>query len=300
MNQRQKKRLEERKRRLRRVLVAEVIVAVLAVLAAAAFALIPDRLGNRKLLPWNRAEETTLTAETEVTLPSETETTAETTAAPDLTEEPETTEETETETTPEETETESETETTTEEHVPDYGKVVLVGDSRTLTLGTGGALSFQLVPDDSICATWGGQLTDESAFENATNAARKHREKTAFWYGINDVQLNPQRNDPWVFVQNYDRLLQAFRTEDDESTIYLLSILPTTVREKDYYEGQDQNIAAYNQALKEYAQNNGFIFLDLSPLYTGDDCFYEGDNIHFSQAWYEERFLPALSEAMGY
>ena len=70
--------------------------------------------------------------------------------------------------------------------LPGYESIVFVGDSRTLTMALGGTYEFNLVPDDSVEATWGGVLTDESAFQNARLAARKHREKAVFWYGIND------------------------------------------------------------------------------------------------------------------
>ncbi len=195
---------------------------------------------------------------------------------------------------------ESETESTDEKlEGPDYSQVVFIGDSRTLTMGTGGELAFDLVPMDSIAATWGGQLTDGSAYENITNAALKTRKKAVFWYGINDVQLNPERDNPEVFIANYDRLISTYLTMYDSSTVYILSILPTTVREKDYYEGQDENIAAYNQALQTYAYDHNYVFLDLTPLFTGDECFSEGDNIHFADWWYKERFLPAVTRAIG-
>lgn len=213
-----------------------------------------------------------------------------------------------TETVPEPSETEtteesseSETESTTEKvyEGADYSQVVFIGDSRTLTMGTGGEYAYDLVPMDSIAATWGGQLIDSSAYENVTTAALRTPKKAVFWYGINDVQLNPERGNPEIFIANYNTLISAYLTMYDSSTIYLMSILPTTVREKDYYEGQDENIAAYNQALQQYANEHGYVYLDLSPLFTGDECFAEGDNIHFAKWWYEERFLPAVTRAIG-
>ncbi|MBQ6551125.1 MAG: hypothetical protein IJL78_06945 [Lachnospiraceae bacterium] len=183
--------------------------------------------------------------------------------------------------------------------LPGYEGIVFVGDSRTLTMGVGGTYEFNLVPDDSIEATWGGELTDNSAFENARLAARKHRGKAVFWYGINDVQMNPQRNDVSVFINNYLKVLDAYLKIEPESTIYIVSILNTTVRERDYYEGQEENIRRYNAALYSLCLERGWYYIDVTPLLTGDDCFYEGDNIHFSKEWYETRYLPYVTVFTG-
>lgn len=183
--------------------------------------------------------------------------------------------------------------------LPGYEEIVFVGDSRTLTMAIGGTYEFNLVPDDSVEATWGGMLTENSAFENARLAARKHRKKAVFWYGINDVQLNPQRDDPSVFISNYLKVLDAYLSIEPDSTIYIVSILNTTVREKDYYQGQEQNILNYNQALYQLCLERGWYYIDVTGLLTGDDCFQEGDNIHFSKAWYQDRFLPYVTVFTG-
>ena len=183
--------------------------------------------------------------------------------------------------------------------LPGYESIVFVGDSRTLTMAVGGTYEFDLVPDDSVEATWGGVLTDDTAFQNARLAARKHRKKAVFWYGINDVQLNPQRDDPNVFINNYLKVLDAYLKIEPDSTIYIISILDTTVREKDYYPGQEQNVRNYNQALYRLCLERGWYYIDVTPLLTGDECYAEGDNIHFSKKWYEERFLPYVTIFTG-
>ena len=230
---------------------------------------------------------------------SETESDSETETESDSDSDSESNSESETES-DSESDSESETESTEKTgESADYSQVVFIGDSRTLTMGTGGEYAFDLVPMDSIAATWGGQLIDNSAYENITAAAGMARKKAVFWYGINDVQLNAERDNPEVFIANYDRLISTYLTMNDSSTIYILSILPTTDQEKDYYEGQNENIAAYNQALQNYANEHNYVFLDLSPLFTGNECFAEGDNIHFAEWWYKERFLPAVTRAVG-
>lgn len=183
--------------------------------------------------------------------------------------------------------------------LPGYESIVFIGDSRTLTMAEGGTYEFNLVPDESVEATWGGELTDESAFQNARLAARKHRPKAVFWYGINDVQLNPQRNDAGVFINNYLKVINAYLDIEPASTIYIISILNTTVREKDYYQGQEQNIINYNQALYRLCLEKGWYYIDVTGLLTGDECYAEDDNIHFSKKWYQERFLPYVTVFTG-
>ena len=326
-NRREMKKLREKQKRLRRILLVEVIVAVLALGAVAVFAILPAKDRGQKNPAGSTAAETAgnLTeeasdstaadisvSETESTVQESvsdsTEETAGDTAASEDTggQDQTSTEATETEETGasdsvQESEEGSADDVELDDQglMTDYRHVVFIGDSRTLSMGTGGELAYDLVPMDSIAATWGGQLTDVSAYDNVTIAASRAPNKVVFWYGINDVQLSPERDSAENFINNYDRLLSAYLTMNDSSTIYLLSILPTTPQEKDYYEGQDANIEAYNKALQDYAVEKGYIYLDLSPLFTGDDCFAEGDNIHFSKAWYEERFIPAVTRALN-
>ncbi|MBR3437083.1 MAG: SGNH/GDSL hydrolase family protein [Lachnospiraceae bacterium] len=181
---------------------------------------------------------------------------------------------------------------------PDYSKIVFVGDSRTKTMATGGQYEFRLVPDDSVCATWGGKLYDESILQNTRAAVAKKRPIMVFWLGINDVQVHPERDNVDVFIANYDKVL-SMTADNPGCTVYVLSILTTTVRERDYYEGQNENIRRYNEALQAYCGTHGYVFVDISALFTGDECFYPGDNIHFSEEWYRTRFLPTVLRKTG-
>jgi len=215
----------------------------------------------------------------------------------------ETTEETAEETTEETTEVITEEETTEEvTTVPQteapltYEDVVFVGDSRTLSLSSGGRLEYMLVPEGSVLATWGGQLPDQSAFDNAATAGAKNSKAAIFWYGVNDVQMNADRDNADAFIANYKAVIDTFIQAGGSGQIYILSILNTTVREKDYYEGQEANITAYNAKIAEYCAQNGYVYLDITALLTGDECFAADDNIHFSKEWYENSFLPYIQD----
>ena len=166
-------------------------------------------------------------------------------------------------------------------------------------MASGGSYEFRLVPDDSVSATWGGTLYDEKALQDVTAAVSKKRPVMVFWYGINDVQMHPDRDNADTFIANYDKLLSMTK-ENPGCTVYVLSILTTTIYERDYYEGQNENIRRYNEALSQYCAAHGYVYVDISALLSGDDCFYPGDNIHFSEAWYRERFLPTVLKRTGF
>ena len=165
-------------------------------------------------------------------------------------------------------------------------------------MASGGTYEFRLVPDDSISATWGGTLFDGNASQNASEAVNKRRPIMVFWYGINDVQVHPDRDNVETFIANYDRIL-SLTANNPGCTVYVLSILTTTVRERDYYEGQNENIRRYNEALANYCTAHGYVFVDITSLLTGDECFHPGDNIHFSEEWYREKFLPTVLRRVG-
>lgn len=210
---------------------------------------------------------------------------------------------TETESVPEtETQSIAQEETTETSGTPtvsyDFPNTVFIGDSRILSLATGGQLEYALVPNEAVNATWGGVLYQNEAFENAQNAALKGRSKAVFWYGINDVQVNPDRDNAAGFIANYDAVIQTYRQANPNSEIYILSILNTSVYEKDYYEGQDMNVMNYNAEIAKYCGANGFRYIDITSLLTGEECFVPEDHIHFTKAWYENSFLPVILNAV--
>lgn len=177
--------------------------------------------------------------------------------------------------------------------------IAFVGDSRTLTMASGGGLEFYLVPSSSVFATWGGELTHESAKNNAVNAAVADRELAIFWYGINDVQSDPGQTLAAQFKANYSVIIDLYRNLNPDSEIVILSILSTSVNEKDYYIGQEENIQTYNAHLAALCAENGYTYLDITSLFTGDECLAPNDNIHFSKEWYETSFLPTVLGALG-
>ncbi|MBQ2900991.1 MAG: hypothetical protein IJE49_04030 [Agathobacter sp.] len=195
----------------------------------------------------------------------------------------------------EDTSTEEDTseEATTKYTIDD---IAFIGDSRTLSLSSGGRLAYQLVPSTSTYATWGGKITDDTASDNTLAAAKAGKKVGIFWFGINDVQSSDHalRDDANQFRSNYEKLIDLYRKNNPDSKIVILSILTTSVHEKDYYAKQNENIAAYNAQLKALCSEKGYTYLDITKLFTGDECFAENDYIHFSKDWYVKNFIPFI------
>ncbi|MBP5294716.1 MAG: hypothetical protein J6Y95_03230, partial [Lachnospiraceae bacterium] len=246
----------------KRILIIEGIIAAIAILAVVIVSLLPDPKKNGPVTADPSESQETSTAETrestteapvsDISTESLTEAPTEPSTVPPTessTEAP-TAPPTEPPTAPP-TEPTIQTEETTASPSVDYSKIIFVGDSRTKTMASGGRYEFRLVPDDCVSATWGGTLYDGNAQHDVTEAVFKRRPVMVFWYGINDVQMHPERDNVDIFIQNYDRLL-SLTAENPGCTVYVLSILTTTIYEKDYYEGQNENIRRYNEALSAY------------------------------------------------
>lgn len=240
-------------------------------------------------------EEEEPTTEAEPTTEEETATEAAPPTEVPTTEEP-TTEEPSTE---EPTTAEPTTAHPTTEAALTINDIAFIGDSRTLTMAVGGRLEFDLIPGSSVFATWGGELHQNSAKNNALAAAAADRELAIFWYGINDVQSDPGQTLADQFLTNYRAIIDLYRADAPDSEIVILSILSTSVNEKDYYDGQEENIRTYNAKLAGLCAEEGYTYLDITSLFTGDECLAPGDYIHFSKEWYETRFLPTVLGALG-
>lgn len=180
-------------------------------------------------------------------------------------------------------------------------EVAWIGDSRTVFMGSteiNGVTGSGILPDTVIHARYGGMLTDGEAKTNARKAGESGPKKAVFWFGINDVQLRPNRDSAALFAADYEEVISELSRMSGTCEIYLLSILSTSVLEKDYYEDQDRNIANYNAELKALAGQKGYHYVDLLPVAKGEADFLP-DHIHFTDAFYH-RLLPYLKDQIGF
>ena len=175
---------------------------------------------------------------------------------------------------------------------------VFVGDSRTVFMGSqviNGVAGSQVMDDSRLFATYGGTLADATAQDNASRASQVQAPVAFFWYGVNDVQIMPDRDDADAFLQRYSAMVEAYRANSPGSRIIILSVANTSVNEKDYYPGQEENIARYNAALSAYAAASGFNYIDVTPLVS--ESSFLPDNIHFTNAFYQQ-LMPYLQDQL--
>ena len=175
---------------------------------------------------------------------------------------------------------------------------VFVGDSRTVFMGSqaiNGVAGSQVMDDSRLFATYGGTLADATAQDNASRAGQVQAPAAFFWYGVNDVQIMPDRDDVDAFLQRYSAMVEAYRANAPGSRIIILSVANTSVNEKDYYPGQEENIARYNAALSAYAAASGFNYIDVTPLVS--EGSFLPDNIHFTDAFYQQ-LMPYLQDQL--
>lgn len=185
-----------------------------------------------------------------------------------------------------------------EARTADYSTVAFIGDSRFFTLRSDGRPPYGLVPDSKVFAEYGGTLISPNTYNNAYLAGYSGCSKAVFWFGINDVRVDTDRDNADLFVIHYKDVIVTFRNEDPDAEIIVLSVLNTGTDDPDYYEGQDENILQYNTKMRAYCEANGYTFLDITRFFTGDDCLLD-DHIHFTEAFYTDRLLPYLCEELG-
>ena len=180
-------------------------------------------------------------------------------------------------------------------------EVVFVGESRTLFLGSqsaGGIKGSGVVSNDLILAKFGALVTDNESSMNTRIAAGANKKKVVFWFGINDVQLREDRDSADAFIEDYQKLLDEFLSITHKCEVYILSILPTGSASSRYYEGQEQNIDAYNAALKTWCAQNGYNYVDLSSVYKGESDL-QADGVHFTNAFYK-RLIVFMENRIGF
>ena len=311
----QKQKSERYKRRKRRRMLpwiaAAALLALLGIFIALLFVILTPKGKEQKessTTPEAAVETSAESIPVEVVVPEDETTPDADESSPEEQTEEENTENTETETeapteaTPEPTpeDTQPEPAPAPAPGSPDYQKVAFIGDSRILYMGSGKGKKYAgLVPNDCISATSGAQANQGVAHEDAVDAAVKQKEIAVFWYGINDVQVNYQRDDADFFINSLDSVIRTYQSANtSNSRICILSVLSTGTQEKDWYPEQDANIKKYNKAIKNLCKEKGYTYLDVTDLFTGDACLLD-DHIHFTKEWYQDSLLPYLANKLG-
>ncbi len=181
---------------------------------------------------------------------------------------------------------------------PEYylGETTFIGDSRT-----NGLLTYQLLPPEQVFAIDGstqktirndpfiqlGPDSDQLTVEQAVEQRQPHRLVIAF--GVNAIPLMTEEE----FMQEYDLLIDQLTDVSPNSRIVIQAILPVSgwkYQEMSYLT--NENIDHYNRLLKEYSEENGYIFFDISSEFKDEEGnlareFDAGDGLHFNQNFYQ-------------
>ena len=187
---------------------------------------------------------------------------------------------------------------------PEYylGETTFIGDSRT-----NGLLTYQLLPPEQVFAIDGstqktirddpfiqlGPDSDRLTVEQAVEQRQPHRLVIAF--GVNAIPLMTEEE----FMQEYDLLIDQLTGVSPNSRIVIQAILPVSgwkYQEMSYLT--NENIDHYNRLLKEYSEENGYIFFDISSEFKDEEGnlareFDAGDGLHFNQNFYQ-RYIQLL------
>ena len=203
-----------------------------------------------------------------------------------------------------EQDTTAETSANVNEVDPEYylGETTFIGDSRT-----NGLLTYQLLPPEQVFAIDGstqktirndpfiqlGPDSDQLTVEQAVEQRQPHRLVIAF--GVNAIPLMTEEE----FMQEYDLLIDQLTDVSPNSRIVIQAILPVSgwkYQEMSYLT--NENIDHYNRLLKEYSEENGYIFFDISSEFKDEEGnlareFDAGDGLHFNQNFYQ-RYIQLL------
>ena len=99
--------------------------------------------------------------------------------------------------------------------------------------------------------------------------------------GINNVAM-----EDYGFLFTYEKIITRLKEVYGQTTIAMVSLLPVNL----FFLGDA--IPRVNERLKEIAQNNSILYLDLYPLFLDENsrtiasCF-EADGVHLSPQGYE-------------
>ncbi len=202
------------------------------------------------------------------------------------------------------------TEESTSSHEVDaeyyLGETTFIGDSRT-----NGLLTYQLLPPEQVFAIDGStqktiredafiQLEPGGEYLTVEQAvAERQPSRILIAFGVNAIPLMTDEE----FMEEYDILVDQLVAVSPDSKIVIQSILP--VANWKYLEMPsltNENIDYHNALLKDYAEENGYTFFDISDYFkdeTGalDYTYDAGDGLHFNQTFYHA-YLELLTTEM--
>ncbi|MDE6271708.1 MAG: hypothetical protein K2M31_01720 [Muribaculaceae bacterium] len=118
-----------------------------------------------------------------------------------------------------------------------------------------------------------------------------HPKKIFLLIGINDVA--DSRQTPSSLADMYEQLVRDIREKSPETTLYIQSVMPINNDFKRYKSlyGREEIIPALNEKLKDIADRNGAVYIDLWPALADPSSGkmkkqFTSDGLHLTGAGY--------------
>ena len=162
----------------------------------------------------------------------------------------------------------------------------ILGDSRSEAF-----FYYKFLTEDEVFAVKGANL--RVATEHLQDVKFKDPWNLYFNYGTNDADGNWGSAEQ--FIEEYEKVIEAYKAELPEADIYVCSIMPVT-DEAIKVDEKLKNIPIYDAAVKEMCERKGYCYIDCNSLTTEYKQYYEPDGIHF-QAAMCERWAALVLEA---
>lgn len=222
-----------------------------------------------------------------------------------------------------------------------YTPYAFIGDSRVTAMSSLDSnnlnykKSYGFISNNQIFSLWGGTLQSIISGNYSTDAAKINPLQAYFWLGINDVQIykdmfgikhtsqgstyytpNTSYIKNWVnsyfnnlimkYVRNHSNYKDFEKSKNFK--VYIISIITTSDKEKDYYDGQNDIIEKVNLRLKQIVDDVYIAGRDDGIYTSQDDCWLQYieldsqvgykdfiDDIHFQKSWYISKFFPSIN-----
>ncbi|HCU55880.1 MAG TPA: sialate O-acetylesterase [Clostridiales bacterium] len=168
------------------------------------------------------------------------------------------------------------------------GQIVFIGDSLTDRYALDA--SYADLPLASYNRGIGGDKTSGLLARLEDSLLVLEPTKISLLIGINDI--NGGVPDQTI-LNNYKEILDRIQERLPAAEVFCTSILPmhpTAFRKREDYDRSMQRIPVINEGIRSLAASHGYQYLDLYPLFEGEDHYliesYSTDGLHLSAEGY--------------
>jgi len=160
-----------------------------------------------------------------------------------------------------------------------FENAVIIGDSRAL-----GFSYWEFVPEEQVLAKGGGKITDiqEEYIDQLKVLAPS---EIYLCFGLNDVGIGfwPEPAD---YVAVYEETMELLAKTLPDCSVYINSILPAVgvglEADPNY-----PRIGEYNDALAAMSSENGYHYIDNTPIAEQYVDLYQDDGLHVQEEFYK-------------